>query len=74
MAVAVGDRVRVDVSDPDDPDHRYHGETGEVVEITRDDLGELFDDPRLNVLFTVAFDDEDLGTMTFRVHDLEPGA
>lgn len=70
MAFAVGDCVRVDIPDPDDPDHRYHGETGEVIEVTRDELGELVDDPRLNYLFTVEFVDASLGTMTFRFHDL----
>lgn len=71
MKFGIGDRIRVDIPDADDPDHRFHGETGEVVEILRDDLGELFDDPRLNYLIKVEFDDEELGTMTFRVHDLE---
>ena len=54
-----------------DADHRYHGETGAVVVVTGDDLGELFDDPRLNHLVTVEFDDERLGRMTFRFHDLQ---
>jgi len=71
MAFAVGDRVRVDIPDADDPDDRFDGEVGEVIEITQDDLGELFDDERLNVLITVEFDDEELGTMTFRMHDID---
>ena len=58
MKFGIGDRVRVDIPDSDDPDHRFHCETGEAVEITQNDLGEQFDD-------------EALGTMTFRVHDLE---
>lgn len=71
MTVGIGDRIRVTVPDPADPDHRYHGETGEVVDVSEDELGQLFDDPRLNYLVTVEFDDESLGTMTFRIHDLE---
>lgn len=71
MKFGIGDRVRIDILDSDDRDHRFHGETGEVVEILRDDLGELFDDPRLNHLIKVEFGDDDLGTMIFRVHGLE---
>lgn len=69
--IGIGHRVRVNIPDSDDPDHKFHGKTGEVIDISQDDLGIMFDDPRLKYLIKVKFDDDELGTMTFRLHDLK---
>ena len=71
MSYQVGDRVRVDIPERSDPDHRYHGEAGEIVEVLQDDLSGITGDPRDDYLYRVAFDEEALGRMSFRHHDLE---
>ncbi|MDZ7701653.1 MAG: hypothetical protein U5J98_06060 [Halobacteriales archaeon] len=70
MSYQVGDRVSVAIPDAADPDHRYHGETGRIEEVFQDDLSGITDDPRDDFLYRVAFDDEALGRMSFRHHDL----
>ena len=70
MSYAVGDRVRVSIPEADDPDHRYHGAVGEVEEVLQDDLSGVTGDPRDDFLYLVAFEDEALGRMSFRHHDL----
>lgn len=64
------DRVRVRIPDPTDVDHRHHGRTGTVTSVTRDDLGELLDDPRESFIVDVRFDDG--GIAPFRPSDLAP--
>lgn len=71
MTYQVGDRVRIDIPDSSDADHRYHGNVGQVVEITEDDLSEITGDQRDDYIYRVSFDDESLGRMSFRHHDLE---
>ena len=71
MTLEVGDRVRIDVPVASDPDHRYHGEVGVIASVLRDDLGALTGDPRDDALYRVAFEDDALGSMSFRHHDLE---
>ena len=70
MSYQVGDRVRVQIADPSDPDHRYHGETGRIEEVLEDDLSGVTGDSRDDFLYRVEFDDESLGRMSFRHHDL----
>jgi hypothetical protein len=70
MQYQVGDRVRVALRDPDGVDARYDGAVGEVVEIHQDDLGSLTGNPADDNLYLVDFDDEDLGSMSFREPDL----
>lgn len=70
MNYQVGDRVRVVISDTADSDHRYHGETGRIEEVLQDDLSGVTGDPRDDYLYRVAFDDESLGRMSYRHHDL----
>jgi uncharacterized secreted protein with C-terminal beta-propeller domain len=60
----------VTIPDPDDPDHRYHGAVGTVVSVSLDDLGTLTGDPADDYIYTVRFDDAELGEMTFRQPDL----
>lgn len=72
MTLSTGDRVRIELPDPDGPDARYNGKTGEITRVDEDDLGELTGDPRDNYHYTVELDDEELGEMMFRHHDLGP--
>lgn len=65
-----GDRVQVDIPNPDDPDHRYHDEVGTVSAVYVDDLGTLTGNPEDDYLYTVVFDDEDLSKKDFRHTDL----
>lgn len=67
MSDRVGDRVRVAVPERDDSDHRYHGEVEAVLE---DELSGVTGDPRDDDRYRVAFDDDALGTMSFRQHDV----
>lgn len=71
MSFLVGDRVQVDTPDGDDPDHRYHGAAGEIEGVLQDDLGGITGNPRDDSLYRVAIDDEALGQMSFRYHDLD---
>lgn len=70
MSYQVGDRVRVAIPDASDPDHRYHGKTGRIEEVLQDDLSQITGDPRDDFLYRVRFDDDSLGKMSFRHHDL----
>lgn len=70
MRFDVGDRVRVSIPDPSDPDHMYHGATGEIVDVLKDDLGEVTGDPADNYLYTVELD-ANIGTIDVRHDDLE---
>jgi hypothetical protein len=67
----LGETVRVDIPDPDDPDHKYHGKVGVIKAVYADDLGLLTGNPEDDSLYTVVFDEDDLGTMDFRYQDLE---
>jgi ribosomal protein L21E len=70
MSHQIGERVVIHIPDSTDPDHQYHGEFGTIVEVTSDDLGEVTGEPRNDQLYLVEFEDDTLGTMTFRHHDL----
>lgn len=70
MSYEIGDRVRVTIPDSDDPDHRYHGEVGQIEEVLQDDLSGVTGDPRDDFLYRIRFDDDALGRMSFRHHDL----
>lgn len=67
----IGERVQVEIPDSSDIDRRYHGKVGTIIDVTTDHLGEITGDPRDNRLYHVEFDDDSLGNMTFRHHDLE---
>lgn len=70
MSYQTGERVRVEIPDISDPDHGYHGEVGVITEITTDDLGEILGDSRDSRLYHIEFDDDSLGKMSFRHHDI----
>ena len=67
----IGDRVRVTISDPDDVDHKFDQKIGVISNIEEDELSDVTGDPSHNYIYTVEFEDEDLGTMNFRYDDLE---
>lgn len=67
----VGETVRVAITDTSDPDRRYHDEVGEIVEVLQDDLSGITGDARDDFLYRVEFEDEALGRLSFRHHDLE---
>lgn len=73
MIYQIGERVRVEIPKSSDPDHRYHGKVGVIIEITTDNLGEISGDPRDSRLYHVEFDDDSLGKMSFRHHDIVSG-
>lgn len=66
----IGDKVRVHIPNPEDPDNRYHEKTGEITNITEDDLSTLTGDPCHDYKYTVEFEDDDLDSMHFRYDDL----
>lgn len=66
------DRVQVIIPAPHDPDHQYHQKTGTVIDVYQDDLSGITSDPRHDYLYTVDFEDDDLGSMDFRYDDLVP--
>lgn len=72
MRYSVGDRVEAFIPQADDPDHQYHGKTGEVVDVFEDDLSEELDNPSRGFIYTVEFEDSDLGRADFRFEDLDP--
>lgn len=68
---AVGDEVRIDITDEADPDHHLHGCHGRVTNVLEDDAGESTGDPRDSVIYQVALD-EDGGVVDVRWRDLRP--
>ena len=70
MSFSEGDRVQVDLEEPEDFDKKYDGAVGEVIAVHRDDLGELTGAPAYGRLYLVAFDDDDLLDMSFRESEL----
>jgi ribosomal protein L21E len=54
-----GDRVRVDITDTTDPDFDWHGEHGEVVDVLKDDAGEVTGDDRDSLLYRIELDEFD---------------
>ena len=71
MRYDIGDRVQVNIPNPDDPDHNYHGKPGEITDIFEDDLSGLTGDPEHDFLYTVDFHVESLEKSDFRYDDLE---
>ncbi|MFB6362076.1 MAG: hypothetical protein ABEH59_12250 [Halobacteriales archaeon] len=71
MSYDVGDRVRVVIPEDDDPDYRYHDKDGEIEAVLQDDLSGITGDLRDDFLYRVVFQDEALGRISFRHHDLE---
>lgn len=67
----IGDRVRVTIPDSDDVDHKFDQEVGVISNIEKDELSGVTRDPSHDYIYTVEFEDEDLGTMKFRYDDLE---
>jgi ribosomal protein L21E len=66
-----GDSVRVDIPDETDPDHDvYHGETGEVVAVFEDSVGEVTGDERDNTQYRVRLENGQV--VDFRWLDLRP--
>lgn len=52
-----GDRVRIDLPDESDPDHdRYHGAHGVIVQVLRDEAGDVTGDERDADTFRVDLD------------------
>lgn len=69
--IKAGDKVRIDIPDTTDPDHdRLHGETGIVVEVVEDDLGDVTGDSRDCYKFRVRLDDDEV--VNTRWVDLRP--
>jgi ribosomal protein L21E len=68
MRYEVGDEVQIEITDRTDPDHRYHGNTGEIVEILEDDLGDLTESDSDSFLYTVRLDNNE--KHGFRYEDL----
>ena len=71
MKYDIGDRVEAYIPKVDDPDRRYHGKKGEVVEVLEDGLSQALDTPDRGFIYTIEFDDPDLGSADFRSSDLE---
>lgn len=67
---SIGDRVRIDIPDVTDPDHsRLHGEHGRVIEIIRDDAGQMTGMDRDSVIYRVALNNGS-GKVDLRWRDL----
>jgi hypothetical protein len=65
-----GDRVRVDIPDPDDPEFKYNREAGTIDAVIEDAAGSETGDERDSNLYRVELDSGE--TMDFRWQDLRP--
>lgn len=52
-----GDKVRIDIPDPNDLDHRYHRRSGLIIDVFKDELGGLTGNQLHNYIYTVQIDD-----------------
>lgn len=66
-----GERVKVVLPDPDGPDAKYDGREATVVEVSHDELGIGVNQPELNEMYRLRFDNGEEPGLGFRVHDLE---
>lgn len=65
-----GDRVRIDIPDPDDPDFALHGSHGTVRDVMRDDAREVTGRGADSMLYRVELDSGE--TRDLRGRDVRP--